>query len=137
MSGIQRPLWRARGVTILPDDQRIAKGTLGRARLALGGFILFVAAAMFLPAGFHWWNGWIFLLVLLLQSALASLYLWYTNPAIFVARSRIHKGTKGWDKVIMPFVLLPFFAIFPVAGLDYRFHWSSVPGWLLVAGYLV
>src|SRR5262249_12718360 len=67
----------------------------------------------------------------------ASLYLWYTNPAIFVARSRIQKGTKGWDKMIMPFLLLPFFAIYPVAGLDHRYHWSSVAWWLLVAGYLV
>jgi protein-S-isoprenylcysteine O-methyltransferase Ste14 len=72
-----------------------------------------------------------------LQGGLASLYLWHTNPAIFIARSRIHKGTKRWDQVIVVFLLLAFFAVYLVAGLDHRFHWSSVPTWLLVAGYLL
>src|SRR5262249_15900944 len=109
----------------------------GRSLLALGGFVLFLAAAMFLPAGIQWSNGWIFLLVFSLQMGLASLFLCYTNPAIFSARGRFHKGPKRWIRWIRPFLLLPFLAINAVAGLDYRFHWSSVPSWLLVAGYLV
>jgi protein-S-isoprenylcysteine O-methyltransferase Ste14 len=93
---------------------------------------------MFLPAGIGWTKGWIFLLVFLVQTVLAVVYLWRTNPAIFIARSKIHKGTKAWDKAILPFLLLSFLAVFPVAALDDgRFHWSAVPTWLVVVGYVL
>ena len=68
----------------------------------------------------------------------SSLYLWRTNPDIFVARSRIHPGTKSWDKVLMAFLLASFAAIFVVAGLDAgRCHWSSVPLGGVVLGYVL
>ena len=68
----------------------------------------------------------------------SSVYLWRTNPDIFVARSRIHPGTKTWDKVLMAILLPSFFLVFPVAGLDGgRFHWSNVPPAVIVLGYVL
>ena len=98
-----------------------------------------LGVATFLPAGdLRWAKGWLFLLVFLVLMAATVVYLWYTNPEIFVARSRIHAGTKGWDKALLPFLLLSFVAIFPIAGFDAgRFHWSSVPVWLIVLGYIL
>jgi protein-S-isoprenylcysteine O-methyltransferase Ste14 len=118
-------------------EERIGTGTLRRAVFGLGCFVLLLAVAMFVPAGIGWWNGWIFLAVFTLQMAISSVYLWYRNPAIFVARSKIHKGTKRWDKVVIFFLLPALLAIFPVAGLDNRYHWASVPAWLAVTGYLL
>jgi protein-S-isoprenylcysteine O-methyltransferase Ste14 len=107
--------------------------------LSLGGFLILLAVAMFLPAGdIRWTKGWLFLLVFLLLMAAGVVYLWRTNPDIFVARSKIHAGTKGWDKVLMVFLLSSFVAIFPVAGFDAgRFHWSSVSLGLIVLGYVL
>ncbi len=123
----------------MPDGQRISTGLLLRAILTLGGFLLVLAIAIFLPAGdIRWAKGWLFLLVFLLLMAASVLYLWRTNPDIFVARSRIRPGTKSWDKVLITFLLLSFVSIFPVAGLDGgRFHWSKVSLWLVVLGYVL
>jgi protein-S-isoprenylcysteine O-methyltransferase Ste14 len=101
-------------------------------------FVLFLAAALFLPAGdLTWTNGWLFIAFFAALTAPSIAYLWRVNPDVFVARSRIHRGTKGWDLVLVVLLLLAFFAIFPIAGLDARFGWSAVPGWLLAAGYVL
>jgi protein-S-isoprenylcysteine O-methyltransferase Ste14 len=116
---------------------RIGTAVLGQAILGLCGLLLFLCVAMFLPGGIGWTKGWVFLLVFVLQMAVASLYLWRTNPEIFIARSKIHAETKGWDKWVLAFVLFSFFAIFPMAGLDHRYAWSYAPLWLVVVGYLL
>jgi protein-S-isoprenylcysteine O-methyltransferase Ste14 len=123
----------------MADEQRVPTGVLFRGILSLAVFIVILGAALFLPAGdTRWVQGWLFLLVFLLLTAVGTLYLWRTNPDIFIARSGIRPGTKRWDKVLVAFVLLSFVAIFPIAGLDaVRFHWSSVPLWLVVLGYIL
>ena len=108
-----------------------------RSLLSLVVFFLVLALALFLPAGIGWWQGWLFLAVFLIQMGIAALYLWRKNPAIFVARSKIQKGTKGWDKLLVFILLSSFMATFPVAALDHRFHWSPVPLWVLVVGYVL
>lgn len=110
---------------------------LPRAIFSLVGFFSFLAVVMFLPAGAGWWNGWLFLAVFLLQMAIAALYLWQKNPEIFVARSKIHKGTKGWDKVLFYLLQVLLLAVFPVAAFDNRYHWSSPTLWVAVLGYLL
>jgi protein-S-isoprenylcysteine O-methyltransferase Ste14 len=107
--------------------------------LSLGGFLILLAVAIFLPAGdIRWAKGWLFLLVFLVLMAAGVACLWRTNPDIFVVRSKIHAGTKGWDKVLMAFLLLSFVAIFPVAGFDAgRFHWSRVSLGLIALGYVL
>ncbi len=99
----------------------------------------FLLLALFLPAGrIAWANGWLFFLVFFVLMVLAAVYLWRTNPDIFVARSRIHRGTKRWDKVFTALLLPAIMAIFPVAALDGgRFHWSHVPLGIVVLGYVL
>ncbi len=123
----------------MSDEQRITARTLWGAVLTLGGLLLFLGVVMFSSAGnIRWTKGWVFLLVFLIQMILAVLYLWRRNPAIFVARSKIHEGTKSCDKVVLLFLLISFLAIFPVAGLhDGRYHWSAVPPWGVVLGYVL
>jgi len=128
-----------RRVKDMPNGQRISTALLMHAILTLGGFLLLLAVALFLPAGdIRWAKGWLFLLVFLLLMAASVAYLWRTNPDIFVARSRIRPGTKRWDKILMAFLLLSFFLLFPVAGLDAgRFHWSRVLLGLIILGYIL
>lgn len=105
-----------------------------RAILSLVVFLLFLAAVMFLPAGIGWRQGWLFLAVFTLQLVLMALYIWRTNPEIFVARSKMQKGTKGWDRVFFYLLQALILAIFPVAGLD---HWSAAPLWVIAFGYVM
>ena len=133
----RRRLAKQRHADSKESVQRHGTRTLRRAILSLGGFSIFLAVVMFLSAGIGWRKGWVFLLVFLLQRAMASVYLWRNNPAIVLARRKIHAGTKGWDKDVLFLVILSFVAIFPVAGLDSRFHWSSVPSWSIVLGYVL
>lgn len=121
-----------------PDD-RVKAGVLRRAIISLVVFFLILAAILFLPAGHvRWARGWLFFFVFLALTVLASVCLWRINPAIYAARTKIQKGIKRWDKVLMFFLFLSLLAVFPVAGLDDgRFHWSSVPTWLIVLGYVL
>ncbi len=102
-------------------------------------FILALAAILILPTeNTRWTKGWLFILIFLVMMILASVYLSRTNPEIFAARRRIHPGTKRWDKVLLRFLFASFLSIFVVAALDDgRFHWSSVPLWIVVFGYVL
>ena len=93
-----------------------------------------LAAAMFLPAGIEWRQGWLFLAVFAIEIALEALYIWRKNPELFVARSKLHKGTKSWDRALFYFLQALILAIFPVAGLD---RWSAAPWWIIVLGYVL
>ena len=98
---------------------------------------LIFALALFLPAGtWAWWDGWVFILVLLSAGTTAGLYVVRANPEIMTARSRVHEGTKGWDRILLGFLIPTMLSIFPVAALDAgRFHWSPEPRWTCLLGY--
>lgn len=116
--------------------ERFSPWTLVKFVLALPAFF---ALFLFLPAGtWAWPRGWLFILVFILLTLAASITLWFVNPDIYVARSRFRKDTKRWDKILLPFILLAMFAIFPIAALDdARFHWSQVPPWVVALGYFL
>ena len=116
-------------------DGHVMKTVLRRSLLSLVAWFLLLGLALFLPGGIRWRQGWLLFTVFLLACVLTVPYLWRRNPEIFVARSSIHRGTKSWDIVAICLLLSSFMAIFPVAGFDNRFQWSSVPTWLVVLGY--
>jgi protein-S-isoprenylcysteine O-methyltransferase Ste14 len=123
----------------MSDGQRVPTAVLLRGILSLGVFFVVLGVALFLPADdIRWAKGWLFLLVFLALTVPSVIYLWRANPEIFVARSKIRAGTKRWDKVLMALLFFSLTAIFIVAGFDAaRFHWSSVPTWLVVLGYVL
>jgi protein-S-isoprenylcysteine O-methyltransferase Ste14 len=109
-----------------------ADGALFRFLISHVLFLFFVALALFIPGGNDWTEGWIFLSNLILQLAIAGLFLWYKNPQIFIARSRFHEGTKSWDWAAISILILSFMAIFAVAGLH---HGSSLP--VIASGHVL
>ncbi len=120
----------------MPETRRVAAALLLRSVLSLVGFDLFLGVALLLPAGdIRWADGWLFIAFFTALTVPSIAYLWRVNPDIFAARGKIHEGTKGWDKALVPALLVAIFAIFPVAGLDARFRWSAVPAWLVAGGY--
>jgi len=102
------------------------------------GLPLALLGLIFLPAGtIAWRPGWIFLAVLILGFGASALILARVNPMIYRARSRLQRGTKSWDKALLAVILPAMVAILPVAALDAgRFHWSAVPTWIVLSGYV-
>jgi protein-S-isoprenylcysteine O-methyltransferase Ste14 len=101
--------------------------------------LLILVLFLFVPAGsISWARGWLFLLVVVILLGAAALYLWRINPEIFAARSRIHPGTKRWDRILLGFLFPAMIAIVPVGALDdARFHWSRVSWWFVGLGYFL
>lgn len=104
---------------------------------AIGLPVAFLAL-LFLPAGtLYWPAGWLFVAVTILAYGISALVLARVNPVIYRARSRFQPGTKRWDKTLLAVMLPAMVAILPVAALDAaRFHWSTVPLWLVALAYL-
>ena len=101
--------------------------------------LLLLALLLFVPAGsIRWLRGWLFLVVLVTIIGASALYLRRTNPEIFVARRRIHPGTKRWDLILLAVLLPTMFATVPVAALDAgRFQWSLMSWWVMGLGCLL
>jgi protein-S-isoprenylcysteine O-methyltransferase Ste14 len=120
-------------------DKPAARRAVRRGMLGMAGYLLVLAASMFLPAGrLGWTRGWAFLVAFTVLNLAAVCYLWRTNPEVVVARSTPHRGTKPWDKALFLLINVMFLAIFPIAALDdARFHWSAAPLWLTLAGYVL
>jgi protein-S-isoprenylcysteine O-methyltransferase Ste14 len=106
-------------------------------RLAVSLVIL--AVLLFVPAGrVAWTRGWVFLLVFTLLMIGGIAYFRRVNPEMFAIRSRVHPGTKRWDRIVIALVFLAMFAILLVAGLDDgRFHWSNTSWYVAGFGYLL
>jgi protein-S-isoprenylcysteine O-methyltransferase Ste14 len=116
-----------------PTDRR-------RLILSVGWSLLIFVLCLFLPAGtWTWTKGWLFILVIVVASIPATLYLRRVNPEVVAARVNRHDGTKRWDFLLGAIFLLPtMLAIMIVAALDDgRYHWFPVPWWVCGIGYVL
>ncbi len=111
---------------------------------AILGFLALVvtlALALFLSAGsLRFWQAWVYLAVFSICVILITLYLARYDPRLLA--SRVQAGptaeTQKSQQVIQSFASLFFIALFIIPGLDFRFHWSSVPtGLSLIADGIV
>ena len=123
----------------MPDEQQAAIAGLRQSIWSGVVFLLFLGIIIFLPAGdVRWAKGWVMIVVFVALTIPSMVYIRRVNPEIFAARRRIQPGTKGWDRVLLMVLLPTMLAIYPVAALDDgRFHWSRVPLWLVVVGYVL
>lgn len=101
--------------------------------------------SLFWPAGtIDWRRGWLTLSLFAILTVFAVGWIRRENPELIAVRQKFQPGTKGWDAVFAPVIIVFFFSIMPVAALDdARFRWAPTPDWvpligyaLLVAGYL-
>ena len=105
----------------------------------LGLFVVF-ALAMFLPAGtVVWLAGWVFLILFFGFFLGVNLWLFKHNPGLLDERSHFGRSDqKGWDKLLFPVLLISSLAWLIYMSFDAgRFHWSTIPSWLQVAGGIV
>lgn len=116
------------------------RGEVVRGLIALVVTLIIMAVLLFGAAGtFDWPHGWAFMAAFVVLVLVSMAVLWRLNPEIYAARAHATRpNTKGWDRVLMPFLLIAFAAILPVAGLDDgRFHWAPAAGVWVLLGYLL
>jgi len=115
------------------DPKAISSGQLIRMILIrlVSGMIL-LGGLLFIPAGsLGYWNAWLYLSALFIPMLFTIIYLFIRNPALLEKRMRLREKERKQKKYIK--VSLMFFIIsFAIPGLDYRYHWSNVPLWLVI-----
>lgn len=106
---------------------------------SLIGTLVILAVILFATAGtVAWTRGWWFLALFAVATSLASAYIWRVNPELFAVRRRLGAGTKRWDLVLMPTVMVVFSAVILVGALDAgRFHWAPQPASVVAVGSLL
>jgi protein-S-isoprenylcysteine O-methyltransferase Ste14 len=98
--------------------------------------VLALAAILFVPAGsLRFWQGWLYGLVFVAATAAISIYFLKHDPKL--VERRMHVGPlaeqRPTQKIIMAITLVGFVSLLALPGLDYRWHWSAVPLWLVLA----
>ena len=89
--------------------------------------LLLVSALLFLPAGsFGYINAWIFIGLLFIPMLILGTVLYIKSPGLLEKRLDV-KEKENTQKGVVALSGLLFIGGFVVAGLDYRFSWSSVP----------
>lgn len=99
--------------------------------------VLMVGLLLFLPAGtIRYPGGWRFCALLFIPMLILGIALFFKAPDLL--RKRLaHKETEQAQKAIIVLSLLMFVGGFVVAGLDFRFGWSVMPGWVTTAASVV
>lgn len=95
--------------------------------------LILVGALIFLPAGtFAYSWGWLLIGLLFVPMLIAGFVMLFKSPD-FLRKRLDAKEKQGKQKGVLALSGLMFIAGFVVAGLDFRFGWSSVPAWVIIA----
>ena len=95
--------------------------------------LILVGLLIFLPAGtLDYTNGWL-LVGLLFGPMLIAGFVMLAKSPDFLRKRLDAKEKQAAQKGVVAFSGLMFIAGFVVAGLDFRFGWSEVPTWVIVA----
>jgi len=94
---------------------------------------IFLGLILFLPAGsLDYWQAWIYCAVLLIPASFVVFYFLKHDPELLERRMRM-KEKEEKQKTIVKLGILIFLVGFIIPGLDYRYHWSNVPVYLVIA----
>lgn len=94
--------------------------------------LLLVGLLIFLPAGtFSYTYGWLFIGLLFVPMLIAGFVMLAKSPDFLKKRLDVKEKQRA-QKGVVAFSGLMFIAGFIVAGLDYRFSWSSMPPWVVI-----
>lgn len=95
--------------------------------------LLLVGLLIFLPAGtLAYFNGWLLVGLLFGPMFIAGLVMLRKSPE-FLKKRLDAKEKQTTQKGVLAFSGLMFIAGFVVAGLDFRFGWSTMPAWVVIA----
>lgn len=93
---------------------------------------IFMGLMLFLPAGtLYYWQAWIYCGVLFIPMFFVVSYFLKKDPELLERRMRM-KEKEEKQKTIVKFAAIIFLIGFIIPGLDYRYHWSKVPVYLVI-----
>lgn len=100
-------------------------------KFALG--VVLVAALLLIPAGtWLYWNAWLLMGLLFIPMFIAGVVMFRKSPDLLRSRLKA-KEPEGEQQMVIRLSGLMFLCGFVVAGLDFRFGWSHLPHWLIIA----
>jgi protein-S-isoprenylcysteine O-methyltransferase Ste14 len=105
-------------------------------RSSVLGVIVF-AALLFLPAWtLDYWQAWVFLAVWVVSSTAVTVYLARKDPALLERRMKVgpRAEKEKSQKLAVLLIFAGFLGLMVVPAFDRRFHWSTVPTNLTLAG---
>ena len=99
--------------------------------------VVLIAALLLLPAGtWHYRNAWLLMGLLFIPMFIAGLVMMKKNPSLL--RSRLDAREKEREQqLVVKLSGLMFLFGFIVAGLDFRFGWSQLPRWVIMAASIL
>jgi protein-S-isoprenylcysteine O-methyltransferase Ste14 len=108
-----------------------------RGLVGVGALVLVLWLVLFLPAwSLDYWEAWVYWAVFSASVLAISVYFLKNDPAL--VESRLKAGPVAehdiGQKLAQAMASVLFILLFVVSGLDRRFGWSNVPGYLAAAG---
>ena len=95
--------------------------------------LLIVGLLLFLPAGtFTYWQAWLLIGILFIPMFIAGLIMMKKSPDLLRKRLDV-KEEQSAQKAVIALSGIMFLAAFIVAGLNIRFGWILLPGWVSYA----
>lgn len=92
--------------------------------------MLIIGLLLFLPAGtFDWWQAWLLMGILFAPMFVAGLIMMKRSPDLLRKRLDV-KEEENEQKTVIVLSGIMFLAAFIAAGLNYRFKWIVLPGWV-------
>ena len=91
-----------------------------------------VMALLFIPAGtLNYWQAWLFIGILFVPMLVIGIVLMCCNPELLRKRLNAKEKEQEQQSVVAMSSML-FVAMFVIAGLNIRFGWCILPGWLVI-----
>jgi protein-S-isoprenylcysteine O-methyltransferase Ste14 len=102
-------------------------GLLKDAIIKLVSGIILIGFLLFLPAGdIHWKNGWLLMAVLFIPMFFGGIIMYIKAPDLLRSRLKA-KETQSDQKDVIRYSGVMFLTAFILAGLNYRFQWTTLP----------
>ncbi len=99
--------------------------------------LIFVSLCLFLPAGtLRYPNGLLFIVILFVPMFIVGIVMMILSTKLLAKRLN-EKESEKEQKTVITLSGLMFIAAFVAAGLDFRFGWTPLPLWAVIAGVLI
>ena len=98
-------------------------------------FVPIFFALLLAPAwSFNYWQAWVYGVVFFVTTTAIGIYFLKRDPRVVERRMRVGPAAEREpaQKIIMTLMLAGFVLLVVVPGFDHRWHWSSVPAWLVI-----
>lgn len=96
------------------------------------GFAVLAGLFYITSGSLAYWQAWIYILIIFAWAFYISIYFLKRSPE-FLERRMKYKEKELKQRTIIKIGSVIFMASFLIPGLDYRYGWSSVPVWLVLA----